>query len=91
MVICRSGYSTLMDLMRLRKRAFLIPTPGQTEQEYLARKLMQREVFYSATQKSFSLPEALEASRYFPFRLPQSDRAHEEFLPVLDEWVERID
>jgi UDP-N-acetylglucosamine transferase subunit ALG13 len=37
LVICRSGYSTLMDLDYLQKPAILIPTPGQTEQEYLAR------------------------------------------------------
>lgn len=37
LVICRSGYSTLMDLDYLHKEAILIPTPGQTEQEYLAR------------------------------------------------------
>ena len=35
-VIARSGYSTIMDLIKLRKKALLIPTPGQTEQEYLA-------------------------------------------------------
>jgi UDP:flavonoid glycosyltransferase YjiC (YdhE family) len=36
LVICRSGYSTIMDLHHLGKRAILIPTPGQPEQEYLA-------------------------------------------------------
>ena len=35
-LICRSGYSTLMDLEKLWKRAILIATPGQPEQEYLA-------------------------------------------------------
>jgi predicted glycosyltransferase len=35
-IICRSGYSTIMDLLHLEKQAILIPTPGQTEQEYLA-------------------------------------------------------
>lgn len=36
-IICRSGYSTLMDLHLLDKKSLiLIPTPGQTEQEYLA-------------------------------------------------------
>ncbi len=36
-VICRSGYTTLMELAELgKKRALLIPTPGQTEQEYLS-------------------------------------------------------
>jgi predicted glycosyltransferase len=32
----RSGYSTIMDLHALGKSATVIPTPGQTEQEYLA-------------------------------------------------------
>jgi hypothetical protein len=37
-IVCRSGYSTLMDLESLgcKHKANLIPTPGQTEQEYLA-------------------------------------------------------
>jgi Glycosyltransferase family 28 C-terminal domain len=36
-VICRSGYSTLMDLYTLNKKSVvLVPTPGQVEQEYLA-------------------------------------------------------
>ena len=36
-IICRSGYSTLMDLHVLqKKKIILVPTPGQTEQEYLA-------------------------------------------------------
>lgn len=36
-VVCRSGYSTLCDLAALKRRALLIPTPGQTEQKYLAK------------------------------------------------------
>ena len=39
MVICRSGYSTIMDLLKVRKKALLIPTPGQSEQGYLAERL----------------------------------------------------
>jgi uncharacterized protein (TIGR00661 family) len=35
-IICRSGYSTIMDLTELNVKATLVPTPGQTEQEYLA-------------------------------------------------------
>ena len=34
-LISRNGYSTLMDLQFLNKKAILIPTPGQLEQEYL--------------------------------------------------------
>ena len=36
-LIARSGYSNIMDLSVLNKNAILIPTPGQTEQEYLAK------------------------------------------------------
>jgi len=39
LIICRSGYSSLMDLSVFGQKALLIPTPGQTEQEYLARAL----------------------------------------------------
>lgn len=38
-IVCRSGYSTIMDLAALGRRAELVPTPGQAEQEYLARRL----------------------------------------------------
>lgn len=47
LVICRSGYSTLMDLAVLGKKALLVPTPGQTEQEYLAQYLHRK--FQTAT------------------------------------------
>jgi predicted glycosyltransferase len=38
-VICRSGYTSILDLAKLGKKAFLIPTPGQYEQAYLAKHL----------------------------------------------------
>ncbi|MCK6690850.1 MAG: glycosyltransferase [Thermoanaerobaculia bacterium] len=38
-LVCRSGYSSIMDLVALGKKAILIPTPGQTEQEYLIQNL----------------------------------------------------
>jgi len=40
-VICRSGYSSIMDLQVYGKKCVFIPTPGQTEQEYLARSLAE--------------------------------------------------
>ncbi len=61
MVISRSGYSTLMDLAHLRKPALLIPTPGQTEQEYLAEHFMEQGIFYTQTQDAFDLAVALGA------------------------------
>lgn len=66
-VICRSGYSSIMDLVTLGKKAILIPTPGQTEQEYLARYLMRKKMFYSVDQDQFSLKEALlETENLYP-------------------------
>ena len=41
-IVCRSGYSTLMDLATLKKSALCIPTPGQTEQIYLANYLAEQ-------------------------------------------------
>ncbi len=89
-VVCRSGYSSLMDLVLLRKRAILIPTPGQTEQEYLARRLGESGIFYTAPQARFSLRDALAAAARFPFRLRPTGAAHAEFIPVLDSWIERL-
>lgn len=45
LIIARSGYSTIMDLVYVKKEAVLIPTPGQTEQEYLAEYLKDRKEF----------------------------------------------
>lgn len=61
LVICRSGYSTIMELLPLGKKCILIPTPGQTEQEYLAKNLSEKGWACSTSQQNFSLP-ALIAS-----------------------------
>jgi len=65
LVICRSGYSSIMDLVTLGKRAIFIPTPGQTEQEYLSRYLMEKKIFFSMGQEDFDLFYALEMSNNF--------------------------
>lgn len=61
-VVCRSGYSTIMDLAVFGKKAILIPTPGQTEQEYLAAYYKEKKYFYTTSQKLFNLDEALMQS-----------------------------
>jgi uncharacterized protein (TIGR00661 family) len=58
-VLCRSGYTTIMDLAILQKKAFFIPTPGQYEQEYLAKKLKKSNLIPYAEQDNFKI-EALE-------------------------------
>lgn len=54
LIVCRSGYSSIMDLYRTGKPAVLIPTPGQTEQEYLAHIFSSQGIFPSYPQKSFN-------------------------------------
>ena len=58
-VVARSGYSTMMDLCALGKRSLLVPTPGQTEQEYLAEYHMGRGSFYCVPQNELDLQEQL--------------------------------
>jgi hypothetical protein len=53
-IICRSGYTTIMELISLRCSALLIPTPGQTEQEYLARYLEEKGWFRWIPQKKIN-------------------------------------
>jgi UDP-N-acetylglucosamine transferase subunit ALG13 len=60
-VICRAGYTSIMDVLKLGKKTVLIPTPGQAEQEYLADRLHQQKRAIMATQKDFRLKSALEA------------------------------
>ena len=57
--IGRSGYSTIMDLAKLGKPALLIPTPGQTEQEYLAEKFRGEGVFLMQSQGAMDLGKAM--------------------------------
>jgi hypothetical protein len=62
-VLSRSGYSTVMDLMQLGKKAIYIPTPGQTEQEYLGKYLAEKQLAICMGQQGFSLKDALIKAR----------------------------
>lgn len=67
-VIARSGYSTIMDLAVLGKKAFFIPTPGQFEQEYLAEKLQKEQIATFATQESFELDNLKGLTKFSGFK-----------------------
>ncbi|MBL0046853.1 MAG: glycosyltransferase [Bacteroidetes bacterium] len=58
-VLCRSGYSSIMDLAALGKKAIFVPTPGQTEQVYLAEYFSAKGISYFQLQPNFNLAEAL--------------------------------
>lgn len=66
-IIARSGYSTVMDIAALQKKSILIPTPGQTEQEYLATYLSAKRFAPFVLQDKFSLPAVLAVAANFPY------------------------
>ena len=59
-IVARAGYSTIMDLLYLQKNAILIPTPGQTEQEYLANYLVSKGNFIFVNQDESEIMQALK-------------------------------
>jgi len=61
-IICRSGYSSIMDLVALGKTAILIPTPGQPEQEYLASYLRGKKMFAYVKQSELDLSDLLHSA-----------------------------
>ncbi len=87
-VIARSGYSTIMDLVKLGCPAAVIPTPGQTEQEYLGEYLMQKNIFYCITQDDFDITQTIENAKRFQFNQPDFPR--DMYKNVLDEFVQSL-
>lgn len=63
-ILCRSGYTTVMDIAKLEKKAFFIPTPGQYEQEYLAKRLKKLGLVPFAKQEDFQLEDLEEVKNY---------------------------
>jgi UDP-N-acetylglucosamine transferase subunit ALG13 len=68
-IIARSGYSTVMDAATLKKKCIFIPTPGQTEQQYLAKELFRHGMAFYCNQNDFNLREAILKARSHDFRL----------------------
>jgi hypothetical protein len=67
LMISRSGYSSIMDYLVTQTKALLIPTPGQTEQEYLAKYHLESGNFYAVQQSEFNLASQLSlALSYSP-------------------------
>ncbi|MBT8277440.1 MAG: glycosyltransferase [Bacteroidia bacterium] len=67
LIISRSGYSTILDLAVLNKKAFFIPTSGQTEQEYLAKKFDEENIAPYCTQEEFDLDQLRRVENYSGF------------------------
>jgi uncharacterized protein (TIGR00661 family) len=88
LVICRSGYTTIMDLIKIGKKAILVPTPGQTEQEYLADHLMKKKYFYFVTQQGFDLSDSLRLATDFNFVVPNFDM--DQYKKVVNQFVQSL-
>ncbi|MGH8151366.1 MAG: glycosyltransferase [Rhodanobacteraceae bacterium] len=63
LVMTRSGYTTLMELAALGRKALFVATPGQSEQEYLARFHRDRGHVWSVEQKHVDMPRDLERAK----------------------------
>jgi len=72
-ILSRSGYTTIMDIEKLEKKAFFIPTPGQFEQEYLANKLTNEGIAPSCHQKDFKINMLDEIKNYNGFKWPEQE------------------
>lgn len=68
LIISRSGYTTLMDLAKLNKKAFFIPTPGQFEQKYLAKRLTDLKIVPSCQQNEFTIEKLMEVPQFSGLR-----------------------
>ncbi|MBK6994095.1 MAG: hypothetical protein IPH31_03920 [Lewinellaceae bacterium] len=87
-VVCRAGYSSIMDLAALgRKKAILVPTPGQTEQEYLGEMFTKQGIFLCQKQEEVDLEKGLKAvEETTGLFFPQMDS----FETILSEWLRNL-
>ena len=87
-ILCRSGYSSIMDCAVLGKKTIFVPTPGQTEQEYLADYFMQKGIAYSVSQKDFNLTAAIEKS--LSYKGFESAEENSGFKKYVDNFLRRL-
>lgn len=81
-IVCRAGYTSIMDLAALNKPAILVPTTGQPEQEYLAGYLKSKRKFVVYPQSKLNILEGLEKIKHHNYN---SSITTSTFLPVLNE------
>jgi len=89
LVVCRSGYSTLMDLAMLGKKALLVPTPGQSEQEYLAGHLQAQGIALSRSQAELDLSEDIGKALHYKGFTNLVDETSS-LANVIDDWLTRL-
>lgn len=65
-LLTRSGYSTLMDLQTVPIKCIFVPTPGQTEQEYLAAIIAKAQKGVSVKQNELELKPLMNKLQHMP-------------------------
>jgi uncharacterized protein (TIGR00661 family) len=83
-IVSRSGYTTIMDLAMLGKKAFFIPTPGQNEQYILAKTLEASQVAPYCKQDAFNLQEFEKIKDYKGFRGQQHKPNFEKLFALFE-------
>ena len=84
LILCRSGYTTIMDLAKLGKKAFFIPTPGQFEQEYLAKKFQEEMLVPFCNQANFTIEKLNEVQNYKGFTHFEKEANWHELFSLFD-------
>ena len=77
-----------MDLVHLRKKSILVPTPGQTEQEYLGGYLRENGIACTFPQVGFSLERAVEEAAVFPYKFPNFESIGPN--AIIDTWLDSV-
>lgn len=89
MVLCRSGYSSIMDLATLGKKAFFIPTKGQTEQEYLAKRLKKEGLAFYSSRANLNIEKQYKFALNYPgLKIQQEKKQLEDAITEFTNLVE---
>lgn len=82
LIISRSGYTTIMDLAKLGKKAFFIPTPGQYEQTYLAKRLSELNIIPYCNQNDFTLDKLEQVNSFKGFEAIHFETDYEDLFSL---------
>lgn len=83
LVVCRSGYSTLMDLIHFNTPLLCVPTPGQPEQEYLAQHWQKQGWCITQNQKDMDIQKAIAQLSHSTINFPNIPSGLEKQLDQL--------
>ncbi len=84
-IVCRSGYSTIMDLATLKKNALCIPTPYQTEQEYLASSLAKKGIIVHQPQHDIDFNSAFNYLNHLKkFEVPNDGHLKKNIIRICE-------